>query len=400
MVVIPEPMTEARMARKTEKPDLAVSGEQHAMLRTLAGSQTAPMREVQRARILLRHEEGMPLAEIARRVGVSRPTVYQCIDKAVDTGVEAALRDRPRRGREPEIGDEAKAWVAGLACRQPKELGLAAEMWTLSALARQVREQAQEAGFPRLSKAGKMTVWRILDEHELKPHRVRYSLPKRDPDFEEKKAEVLMVYREVALQAESPGSPGAAGEPEVYRVSVDEKPGIQALGTCAPDRPPVPGRHPQMARDCEYRRHGTLSILAALDLHTGEIIANVERRHRSREFIGLLERLDAHYPEGATIRIILDNHSSHVSRETRAWLAARPGRFQYVHTPVHASWLNLVEVAFSKMARTFLRHIRVGSLDELRRRILLGIEEMNAEPVPFRWKPCDRPMPEYMSANQ
>jgi len=118
---------------------------------------------VQRAQILLHHEGGLPLAEIAGRVGVSRPTVYKCIDKALGTGVESALRDCPRRGREPEISDGAKAWVAGLACRKPKKLGLAAEAWTLSALARHVRERAEEAGFPRLSGATKMTVWRILD---------------------------------------------------------------------------------------------------------------------------------------------------------------------------------------------------------------------------------------------
>jgi len=232
---------------------------------------------------------------------------------------------------------------------------------------------------------------------ELKPHRIRYYLERRDPDFDGKMQEVLMACQEVSLQAETSG---ASGEPAVYSVSVDEKPGIQALGACAPDLPPVPGRHRQPARDCEYRRHGSLSILAALDLHSGEIIASVGKRHRSREFTGLLKRLDAHCPEGATIRIVLDSHSSHVSRETRECLATRPGRFQYVHTPVHASWLNLVEVAFSKMARTFLRHIRVGSLEELRQRILQGIEEMNAEPVPFRWKNFDRLMPNYMTANQ
>ncbi|EQD79371.1 hypothetical protein B1A_01772, partial [mine drainage metagenome] len=149
--------------------------------------------------------------------------------------------------------------------------------------------------------------------------------------------------------------------------------------------PPVPGKHPGIGRDYEYVRHGTLSILAALDLHTGEIIANVEFRHRSREFIGLLQRLHDHYPAAAVIRVVLDNHSAHISKETMAWLAARPGRFEYIHTPQHGSWLNLVESAFSKMARSFLRHIRVASVDELKQRILKGIDEMNAHPVRFQW---------------
>ena len=307
-------------------------------------------------------------------------------------GSDAALRDFPRPGREPEISVEGKAWVVSLACRQPKDLGLAAELWTLSALARHVCREAAAAGFPRLSRAGKMTVWRILDEHELKPHRIRYYLEKRDPDFEEKMAEVLMVYKQVSMQAAKP----TGTEQAVHGASVDEKPGVQALGLRASDLPPVAGRYPQLARDCEHVRHGTLSILAALDLHSGEIIANVEPRHRSREFIALLKRLDTHYPQEASIRIILDNHSSHISRETREYLATRPGRFQYVHTPVHASWLNLVEVAFSRMSRTFLRHMRVDSLDELRRRILQGIDEMNQEPAPFRWKNFGEKMAENM----
>jgi transposase len=180
----------------------------------------------------------------------------------------------------------------------------------------------------------------------------------------------------------------------IYTVSVDEKPGVQALGVTAPDLPPVAGAHPGVGRDHEYVRHGTLSIIAALDLHSGEIIANVEPRHRSREFIALLERLHAHYPSEAVIRVVLDNHSAHISKETMAYLASRPGRFEYVHTPKHGSWLNLVESAFSKMARSFLRHIRVASLDELKLRILKGIDEMNAQPVRFQWKSFDFQMAE------
>jgi len=132
-----------------------------------------------------------------------------------------------------------------------------------------------------------------------------------------------------------------------------------------------------------------VSILAGIDLHSGHIFASVEDRHRSLEFIGLLARLDAYYPPEAVIRVVLDNHSAHISRETRAYLATRPGRFEYVHTPKHGSWLNLIECAFSKMARTFLRHIRVDSVDELKVRILQGVAEFNAVPVVFRWNKFD-----------
>jgi len=157
----------------------------------------------------------------------------------------------------------------------------------------------------------------------------------------------------------------------------------------APDLPPVPGRHPTVARDHEYQRLGTCSILAGLDLLNGHVTARVERRHRSREFIALLQDLDHYYAPDWTIRLILDNHSAHLSKETQAFLATRPNRFKYVLTPTHGSWLNIVETLFGKMARTFLRHIRVQSWDELRRRILQGIAEINAEPVVHRWQKFD-----------
>jgi transposase len=378
---------EAGMARRTGRAALALSIEQRTMLEELAGSRTAPLREVERAKVLLAYAQGKAPTEIQRLLGVSRPTIYKCIDKALAAGVNTGLRDRFHRPHAPQISDEAKAWVIDLACRKPNSLGMAAELWTLSALAAYVASHAAAAGFPRLSLAGKTTVWRILDAHELKPHRVRYYLEQRDTQFERKMAEVLMVYRDVNLyRAEAAHD---ARPLPVYTVSVDEKPGVQALGTTAPDLPPVPGQYPGIGRDHEYVRHGTLSILAALDLHTGEIIANVELRHRSVEFVALLRRLDEHYPPDAIIRVVLDNHSAHISKETMAYLASRPGRFEYVHTPKHGSWLNLVESAFSKMARSFLRHIRVASLDELKQRILKGIDEMNAHPVRFQWKSFD-----------
>jgi len=139
----------------------------------------------------------------------------------------------------------------------------------------------------------------------------------------------------------------------------------------------------------EYKRLRTLSLLAASDLHDGHIIAQVHERHRSKEFISLLKELDNYYPNDCTIRLILDNHSAHISKETMTYLATRPNRFIYVHTPKHGSWLNLIETFFSKIARTFLKYIRVESKEELKERILKGIEEINAEPVVHRWKKFD-----------
>ena len=316
-------LLEAGMARQTARAPLVLTEGHRSMLRELAGSRTAVQREVERAKVLLAYAEGKAPTEIQRLFGVSRPTIYKCIDKALAAGVATGLRDRYHRPHAPQISEAAKAWVIDLACRKPKDVGLAAELWTLSALADYVAAHASEAGFARLARAGKATVWRILDAHELKPHRVRYYLERRDAQFERKMAEVLMVYRDVNLyraQAVHDARPTP-----VFTVSVDEKPGVQALGTTAPDRPPVPGRHAGIGRDHEYVRHGTLSILAALDLHTGEIHANVEPRHRSREFIGLLQRLHEHYPADALIRVVLDNHSAHISKETMAWLGSPSG---------------------------------------------------------------------------
>ena len=375
------------MARKTKRATLVLTSEQRAMLLALSGSRTAAVREVERAKILLGYADGASISDLMRAIGVGRPMIYKCIDKALAAGVGAGLKDAYHRPHESEITDEAKAWVVSLACTKPKDHGLAAELWSISALARFVSEHAPAQGHLRLRQAGKSTVWRILNEHDIKPHKIRYYLERRDPAFDRKMQDVLLVYRDVSLYTEGAVHDGRPNP--IYTVSVDEKPGVQALGLTAPDLPPVPGKAPTVSRDYEYVRHGTVSILAGIDLNSGHIFAHTEDRHRSVEFIALLKDIDAYYPPEAIIRVVLDNHSAHISKETMAYLATRPGRFEYVHTPKHGSWLNLIECAFSKMARTFLRHIRVASLDELKTRILKGIDEMNQLPVVFRWNKFD-----------
>lgn len=347
------------------------------------------MREVERARILLQYHAGHNPSVIQQTLSISRVTIYHCLHKALAMGVEAGLKDAFHRPKEPVIGSADKAWVVHLACTKPKDLGYAAELWTRQALATHVREQAKVAGHPSLALAAKATVQRILQEQQLQPHKVKYYLERRDPEFEMKMKEVLLVYQEVMVQNKVVATAKAAVASTVITVSIDEKPGVQAIENTAPDLPPVPGKHPTVGRDHEYKRHGTLSILASLDLHDGHVVARVEERHRSREFVALLKDLDAYYPTAMTIRIVLDNHSAHISKETRAYLATRPNRFKYVHTPKHGSWLNLVETLFGKMAHTFLRQIRVKTRAELKERILLGIAEINAAPVVHRWKKFD-----------
>jgi transposase len=371
------------MPRVPRHPALVLTVEEKEHLDQLRQSRTASVRAVQRAQILWRYYAGETVTQIARALKTTRNSVVKWIDKALQMGVMAGMKDTPHKPREAVITDDAKAWVVHLACSKPKDLGYAAELWTRSALAAHVRREAVAGGFPALVNAGKATVQRILATQELQPHKIRYYLERRDPDFETRMREVLLVYKDVAMENEA--AAGSGGRPDVVTVSVDEKPGVQAIANTAPDLPPVPGKHPTFNRDHEYVRHGTWSILASLDLFDGHVIARVEERHRSIEFIGLLMDLDAYYPPACTVRLILDNHSAHISKETRAFLATRPNRFKYVLTPTHGSWLNIVETLFGKMARTFLKHIRVRSREELRERILKGIDEINQAPTVHRW---------------
>jgi len=377
-------MMEAAMARKTQRSKLDLPEEQKEKLLKLSQARSAPLREVLRAKVLLKYAEGTDISTIAKNMNTTRSTVYKCIDKALSMGVDAALKDTYHRPQEPVITKEAKNWVISLACQKPKDLGYAAEIWSRQSLAQHVRNYAVQNGHPSLQKAAKATVHRILSEHPIRPHKIAYYCERRDPEFEKKMQDVLMVYKEASLYQSDSGT-----YPPVVDVSVDEKPGVQALANLAEDILPDPEKNSRLLRDHQYKRLGTVSILAALDLHDGHVFTQVHDRHRSKEFICLLQELDSYYPQQCQIRIVLDNHSAHISKETRAYLATRPNRFIYVHTPTHGSWLNLVETLFGKMARSFLKYIRVQSLKELKDRILLGVQEINAAPIVHRWKKFD-----------
>jgi len=376
------------MARWRQAVELAMNDGEVASLLTISRSRTEPASRVERAQMLLAYREKPSFFAVGQRLGVHHQTVQRCIERALAYGPLMALDDRPRPGKEPTITPEAKAWLVSLACDKAKEHGYPHELWTTRLLARHAREHAPAAGHECLANLVQGTVCKILGQEEVKPHKVRYYLERRDAEFEQKMAEVLCVYREVqvlkkaaakAMKAKKPGKP-------VTIVSYDEKPGIQAVATTAPDLRPVPGTYATFARDYEYKRHGTLSLLAGIDLLTGKVHALVKERHRSREFIEFLKLLDAAYPAGTAIKLILDNHSAHISRETQAWLAAQPaGRFDFTFTPKHGSWLNLIEGFFSKFARSVLRHIRVASKQELKQRIMAGIEDVNRYPVIHTW---------------
>lgn len=367
----------------SRKAALVLSEEQRGMLTKLSRARKEPRRLVERSGMLLAFADGETVSAIARQFRTNRPRVERCINKALQIGVQAALEDLPRSGKPATISVEARAWVVSLACQKPTQLGYPHEMWTTTLLAEHVRRHCAAVGFPALGRLGRGTVSKILTKSQVRPHKISYYLERRDPDFDAKMAQVLVVYRQVELLREK-GVPD--DHPMVAIMSYDEKPGIQALGTTAPDRRPVPGVHPTIGRDHEYVRHGTVTLMAGIDLLTGHVYASVVERHRSREFVAFLATVDAAHSPDTLIRIILDNHSAHISKETRAYLATKPGRFEFIFTPKHGSWLNIIESFFAKMAHTVLRGIRASSKAELTSRIQQWIADINAAPVVFRWR--------------
>jgi transposase len=376
------------MATSRRSIKLTINKADLAQLESIARSRTEPAGRVERSRIVLAYRQTPSFYAVGQTMGLHAQTVQRCIERAKAEGALAALDERARPGKEPTITVEAKTWVVALACRKAKELGYPHEVWTTRLLARHAREHGPAEGHSCLSGLAQGTVCKILDAQEVKPHKVRYYLERRDPQFKAKMAQVLCVYRQVSVLKKAAAAATKKNKPSkaVTVISYDEKPGIQAIATTAPDLPPEPGVHPSFTREFEYKRHGTVSLLAGIDLVTGKVHALVEDRHRSREFIAFLKLIDAAYPTHTAIRLILDNHSAHISKETKAWLANRPaGRFEFTFTPKHGSWLNLVEGFFSKLARSVLRHIRVASKQELKDRIMAAMDHFNERPVVHTW---------------
>jgi len=213
------------MARKSKRPVLLITVEDLQLLQSMAQSRTQALRKVIRAKILFRYQAGETISQIATAAGTCRDTVYQCIDRALAMGVEAALEDLPHSPKQPVITPEAKAWVIHLACTKPTAHGYAAELWTRQSLADHVRSQALASGHPSLAKAAKATIQRILNEESLKPHKIRYYLERRDPEFESKMREVLLVYKELELYHQTGDLPKDSQQRPLITISVDEKPG-------------------------------------------------------------------------------------------------------------------------------------------------------------------------------
>ena len=366
---------------------ITLSDEDRAYLELQTRARTIQAQTVNRARILLLKADGVSINAIADKVGMNRKSVMYCINKYLEGGVDNALFDAPGRGRNAEITDDEKAWIINIACQKPVDLGYAAETWTRALLTKHINKVAESAGYTRLSTISQSKVRTILEEADIKPNKIKYCCENRDPDFDQKMHNVLLVYKQVSLQFDENGEllPFDNEGQVVHVLSYDEKPGIQAIATTSEDLRPDEN-HPTINRDYEYKRLGTVSLLAGIDLQTGEAIPLVRDKHSSKEYIEFLKLLDSKYPEEDKIRLVLDNLRVHTSEETRKYLATVPGRFEFVFTPKHGSWLNLVEGFFSKMTRRMLKGIRGKTKDELIQRIYQYFEEINAEPVVYHWK--------------
>ena len=356
-------------------------------LKGLLNQSTIEARVYIRAKILLLKNEGDSNAYIVRKLDICRQSVRLCIDKYIDGGLECALRDHEGRGRKAEITDSDITWVINKACQKPKEFGYSAELWYPASFTRFINSIAEEEGHPRMATVTETTLRKIMANAKIRPFKVTYYCERRDPDFDSKMHDVLVIYKQISLQFDEEGNLIPQEGTPVHTLSYDEKPGVQATGTTAEDRPPIPGtdKSSTIWRDYEYVRFGTLSLLAAIDLLTGEAIPLVSPTHKSSDFIRFLKLLDKKYPAGDKIRLILDNHSAHTSQETQMYLNTIPGRFEFVFTPTHGSWLNMVEGFFSKMTKQMLNGIRVSGKEELEGRIYKYFEEINEVPVPYHW---------------
>lgn len=367
----------------TLEPDHAAALEKYVK------SGMTPVIIAQRAKILLAKAEGKSSKTVADELGINRHTVDLWVSKyrnrqPKDT-IDDLLSVAEGRGPKEEITGEAKSWLIGIACAKPTDFGYAAETWTTRALTKHINKTAAEAGFERLSTISESGLYRILDKADIKPFRIQYYCERRDPDFDSKMHNVLLVYKQLSFQFDEDGNLLPFDDGTVTHVlSYDEKPGIQAIANTTDDLMPTE-EHGVIKRDYEYKRLGTLSLLAGIDLQTGEAIPLVSDTHNSEDYINFLKKLDSKYPVGDKIRLVLDNLKVHSSNKVKEYLQTVPERFEFVFTPKHASWLNLVESFFSKMTKQVLRGIRVKTKDELRDRIYKYFEEINAEPVVYHW---------------
>jgi transposase len=321
-------------------------------LEAIVGNRNAPQKHVWRAKIILATADGCGTAEIMRRSGKAKPVVWRWQARFMVEGVAGLTRDKTRKPGKPPLAVVTVQRVVDLALSPPPG---ETTHWT-------GRMLAKAAGVSLRS------VQRILEAHQLAPHRIRTFKLSNDPKFAEKLKDIVGLYVDPPAHA--------------VVLSVDEKSQIQALDRTQPGLPMKPGRAGTMTHD--YKRHGTTTLFAALNILDGTVIGHNMKRHRHQEFIRFLNTIEAQVPKRKAIHAIIDNYATHKHPKVRAWLARHP-RWTFHFTPTSASWLNAVEVFFAKLTRRRLIRGVFRSVDDLKAAIDRFVAQNNADPKPFIW---------------
>lgn len=328
---------------------ITLSDEDRESLELMTRSGTTEQRMVQRARIVLEAADGLKNEDIAQRVGCSTATARLWRNRWLDDGLRA-LHDAPGRGRKPTYTPEDEARVVAATLKKPESR----THWSTRRLAKAL-------------KPSKSTIHRIWKAHDLKPHRQDTFKYSNDPLLEQKVIDVAGLYLNPPENA--------------IVLCVDEKSQIQALERTQPLLPLRPGSAERRTHD--YQRNGTVTLFAALDIATGEVVGKCKQRHRHQEFLDFLRHLDKAFPAN-DLHLVLDNVATHKHPNVKRWLARRP-RFHLHFTPTSASWMNQVELWFSLLTTQAVRRESFKSVRALLNRIYAFIETWNDEATPFRW---------------
>jgi len=332
--------------------DIVLSRGDRKALERIAGDGNTQQKIAKRVRIVLMTADGAGVMEIMRTVGVNKSTVWRWQDYFVEAGVAGLLKGRSKPPGKKPLSAEIKRRVLE---KTVKERPANATHWT-------VRTMGEEMGISHTS------VQRIWAEAGLKPHLVRTFKVSNDPDFSEKVKDIVGLYLDPPDKA--------------VVLAVDEKSQIQALDRAQPGLPLKKGRAGTMTHD--YKRHGTTTLFAALDVATGKVIGECLPRHRAKEFIAFLKKIDRIVAKRLDLHLVVDNYGTHKTAEVQAWLAMHP-RFKLHFTPTSCSWLNLVERLFAEITRQRIRRGTFGSVAELEAAIEAWIKDRNADPKPFEW---------------
>jgi len=322
------------------------------VLKALSVSRTAPHREVQQATALLLAVDGVANTQIASRVGVTTMTVRSWRTRFEAEGLTKFAKVAAGRGRKPTIPQEVIEKILDLT-RNSTPSG--ETHWSTRTMAKRVG-------------VSKDTVQRVWSARGLKPHLVNTFKLSNDPRFEEKLIDVVGLYLNPPEQA--------------IVLCMDEKSSVQALDRTQPSLPMVKGRAATMTHD--YKRHGTTTLFAALDVLTGKVIGSCLPKHRHSEFLKFLKIIDAEVPAGLEVHLILDNYATHKHPNVQAWLGKHP-RFQLHFTPTSSSWLNLVERWFRELTDKALRRGVFHSVPDLIASIEAYLDTHNNDPKPFIW---------------